>query len=118
MNIMLKQRVKLLQTAGVIDDDVAEYTNQIIDFLTAADYDQRKMEVFTTHLAMASQRIKNNEPAGQLGADIWQQVVRSPYYQNAAVLFEQISQPAPVVFPESEKQFMIMHLCNLMNREG
>ena len=60
---MLKQRIQILKMGGVIGEDVAEFMNKVIDMM-AADYPQVGMDpaaMFTTHLAMALERIKKGE---------------------------------------------------------
>ena len=56
---MLKMRIQILKNGGVIGEDVAEFMNKVIDMM-AADYPQIGMDpaaMFTTHLAMALERI-------------------------------------------------------------
>lgn len=117
MNIMLKDRIEILRSSGVIDDDVADYTNQIIDFLSAEKYEATKMEMFTTHLAMATQRMKRHESAGQMDDEIWKQIENSSNYDEAEQLADRFCQESPVKYTESERQFLIMHICNLMQKE-
>ena len=68
---MLKQRIQILKMGGVIGEDVAEFMNKVIDMM-AADYPQIGMDpaaMFTTHLAMALERIKKGEVVEALDRD-------------------------------------------------
>ncbi len=114
---MLKERIEILRTAGVINDAVAGYTDRVIDLL-GNGYAMNKLEMFTTHLAMATQRICNEDPVEELDDLIWNEIRTSPYYQQAEKLYEQICELSPVEYPVSEKKFLIMHICNLMQKDG
>jgi len=52
---MLKERIDILQQGQVISAEVAEYSKKVIDLLEDGNYDEAKMEMFTTHLAMATE---------------------------------------------------------------
>ena len=110
----MKNRIAILEQAGVISKSVQTYVNDVIDMLNK-DFSQNKngMEMLTTHLAMATQRIINKEEIELLDASIWNEVTQNKNFENAKNLYELISKNAPVQFPESEQRFLLMHLCNL-----
>lgn len=112
--MMLKTRIDILETGGVISPSVSEYVKKVIDDLEPQGYAQEKMEMFTTHLAMAAQRILNKEPVDTLDDAVWAQVQGDEHYEEAARIFEEIAGQAPVVYPEAERKFLVMHLCNLL----
>ena len=60
---MLKQRIEILKTSGVIDEDVALFVNDIIDEFSSKNFDEGKMEMFTTHLAEYSTHSEPHRPA-------------------------------------------------------
>ena len=76
---MLKQRIEILKTSGVIDEDVALFVNDIIDEFSSKNFNEGKMETFTTHLAMSTERIKKNEPVEDLDDVIWMDVKNNEY---------------------------------------
>lgn len=111
---MLKERINILQQANVISDIVATYVKRVIDELEPTfAKNQSGMEMFTTHLAMATQRITQQENGEELDDVIWNDVMLSPYFEQANVVYESITKYAPCTFPQGEKKFLIMHLCNL-----
>ena len=58
---MLKERMDILQQASVISQEVSDYVKQVIDLLEPSFSEKESgMEMFTTHLAMATQRIINS----------------------------------------------------------
>lgn len=111
---MLKDRIEILRSAAVIQDSVAEYVNHVIDQLEPFHYEESKMEMFTTHLAMAVQRILTNGEVDTLDDAIWDDVKQSSSFKEAQDLFAELKKDAPVEIPESEEKFLLMHLCNLL----
>ena len=60
---MLKQRIEILKSGGVITQQTADFVNAVID-LIQRDYprvDADHAAMFTTHLAMAMERIAKGE---------------------------------------------------------
>lgn len=113
---MLKTRIQILQMGGVIGDDVAEFMNRVIDMM-AADYPQIGTDpaaMFTTHLAMAVERIKKGEIVEALDAEIFAEVTEDPAYPMAVQFRDKMLTFCPVAFPESESQFIAMHICNML----
>ena len=100
---MLKERIEILRSAAIINDDVAQYVNKVIDILQEYNFDEPKMEMFTTHLAMAVQRIMVSGAVEQL--------------DDAKQVYSNITRDVPVKIPESEEKFLLMHLCNLLQKE-
>lgn len=113
---MLKMRIQILKNGGVIGEDVAEFMNKVIDMM-AADYPQIGMDpaaMFTTHLAMALERIKKGEIVDALDEEIFTEVLEAPEYPDAVQFREKMLSFCPVQFPESEAQFIAMHICNML----
>lgn len=113
---MLKQRIEILKTGGVIGADVAEFMNKVIDMM-AADYPQIPMDpatTFTTHLAMAVERIRKGEIVEALDEDLFEDVKACPEYPMALEFRDKMLAFCPVAFPESESQFIAMHICNML----
>lgn len=113
---MLKMRIQILKNGGVIGEDVAEFMNKVIDMM-AADYPGIGMDpaaMFTTHLAMALERIKKGEVVDALDAEIFAEVEETPEYPAAVQFRDKMLAFCPVDFPASEAQFIVMHICNML----
>jgi hypothetical protein len=113
---MLKDRIEILRSAAVINDNVAQYVNKVIDALEKYQFDESKMEMFTTHLAMAVQRIMTNGEVEHLDESIWNEVQIFDTFNEAKQVYANIVSEAPVQIPESEEKFLLMHLCNLLQK--
>ena len=115
---MLKDRIEILRSATVINDNVAQYVNKVIDELERYQFDESKMEMFTTHLAMAVQRIMTNGEVEHLDESIWNEVQIFDTFNEAKQVYASIISDAPVQIPESEEKFLLMHLCNLLQKDS
>ena len=115
---MLKDRIEILRSAAVINDNVAQYVNKVIDALEKYQFDESKMEMFTTHLAMAVQRIMTNGEVEHLDESIWSEVKIFDTFNEAKQVYASIISDAPTQIPESEEKFLLMHLCNLLQKES
>lgn len=115
---MLKQRIQILQAGGVIGEDVARFMNQVIDML-ATDYPQVDMDhatMFTTHLAMAVERIKSGKYVEKMDELMWQDIQSAPEFEAAAQFRDKMFAFCPVTFPESESQFIALHICSMLEQ--
>ena len=115
---MLKQRIQILKMGGVIGEDVAAFMEQVIDMM-AADYPQIPHDpaaMFTTHLAMALERIKKGEIVEALDEEIFAEVLECPEYPTALTFRDKMLSFCPIPFPASEAQFILMHLCNMLQQ--
>lgn len=115
---MLKTRIQILNQGNVISKEVADYVNEVIDMMYAEieEPDMSKAEMFTTHIAMATQRIWNNDAVEELDDDTWKEITESETYATALIFCEKMLLKAPVQCPESEKRFIMLHLCNLFEK--
>ena len=66
------------------------------------------------HLAMSTQRIKKNEPVEVLDDAIWMDVKNNKKFELSKKMFENLKLKSPVSIPDSEKKFILMHICNLL----
>lgn len=110
---MLIERINILLEANIISKEVADYVIKVIDLFNEYTFDEGKMEMFTTHLAMATQRTVDQNEELEFDDSIWSQIEMDPKFNQAVELFEMISNHSPVPYMESERKFLIMHLCNL-----
>lgn len=110
----MDERISILQDANVISKEVADFVRKVVhEDLNEFKNKTSALEMLTTHLAMATQRVSAQEEVEWLDDMIWKDVVQNEYFDQAQELFVGIESKAPCVYPEGEKRFLIMHLCNL-----
>lgn len=112
----LKERLKILRESGLIEDHTAEQTDKIISLICAGEKvpDMEKLEIFTTHIAMAIQRIRRGELEQPLAKEVLEDLKEEASFGEAKRLVQQICETADVDFPQVERDYLMVHLCNLM----
>lgn len=112
----MKEKIKILLENKVISKEIASYVNGAIDYLIAIGFIYEDIDTFVTHLAMASERVKKNEEIMIFSDDIWNQIKNSKNYEKSLNIYNDLLKISPVEYPLDEERFIIMHLCNLLNR--
>lgn len=113
----MRDRINILYKNNVINEKVMLYVNNVIDYLLAKDFNNEEMETFITHLAMASQRAINNEEVMIFPNEIWEQVTENKCYGESLKIYEDLLKNCPTEYPLDEEHYIIMHLCNMINKK-
>lgn len=106
----------LLEDNQVISRNVASFTRQIIDLILERkpDVTQGKAEMFFTHLAMAGKRAEEKTVENPIDAMILEGIKVEAVYPEAMKLRDEVLMQTDIEFPETEKNFLLVHLCNLL----
>lgn len=113
----LYERLKILEQCGLITIYVSEQVKIIIELLfqSKEELDTEKVEIFITHMAMAIQRILKGEYENPLDEEILKDLEKEEVYTKAKIFSEMIYKSVDINFPETEKGYLIVHLCNLFS---
>ncbi len=113
---MLKKRMQILEQGGVISGKVSGFMNLVIDLMKECfpEWSQEKEEMFTTHLAMAAERICKGDIVDTMEETSWEEVKGCGGFHTAEDFFLKMMEFSPVEFPESEKRFILLHICNML----
>ena len=111
----LNQRLEILLNSGVISQRISDYCKTAVKLLIKqkpeADGDRAAM--FITHLAMAGQRILEGKEEKPLDGQILESVKQEPAYSKALDFLTYMINQTDLEFPDTEKDFLTVHLCNL-----
>lgn len=115
----LQERLDILHSAGMIEDRVVELCEKTMDliWMEVAHPSSEKMEIFVTHLAMAAQRILQNQIEENVDTSIAIQLLQDPIYEKAEKLLTQIEQLSDMEFPDSERTLLLIHVCNICKEQ-
>jgi hypothetical protein len=72
------------------------------------------MEVMITHLVMATERIRANNIVEPMAELIYADVIASESFEAAKQVLDEVLKISVIEFPDSEQQYLLLHLCNLM----
>lgn len=109
-------RVGILEDSGLISGKVACYAREVIDMILSEfpRVSQDKLEMFITHLSMAGKRAEEGIEENPIDRGILEAVKLEAVYPNAKKMRERILCMTDIVFPETERDFLSVHLCNLL----
>lgn len=111
----MKERLRILLDSGIISKDDHDKSFEIYKkYFEKEDFDENKVNVFMTHLAMSLKRIDEGNIVNKLDDEIYQQVKESKVYNEAVILCDEIIEDLYLDIPESEKEYLVLHLGNLL----
>lgn len=112
----LYERVGILEDNGMISQKVACYSREIVDLILSQirEVSQEKLEVLITHLAMAGKRAEEGIEENPIDGAILEAMKSETVYPEAIELRDKILSRTNIVFPETERDFLSVHLCNLL----
>ena len=113
----LYERLAILEQGGLITPHVSEQVKKIIGlvFERKERPDMEKLEMITTHIAMAIQRILNGERENPLDDAVLAGLREEAVYPDAERFAQNIYEHTDIEFPEVEKGYLVVHLCNLFS---
>ncbi|MBU3145821.1 PRD domain-containing protein [Clostridium sp. CF012] len=114
-------RLGILKDAGQIDEDVYRNVIKVISIFRdrwSIDLKEENGAMLITHLSIALQRVKNNCPVEKIDEEIYEEVKQNQYFQTSEKALRSIKSEMNMDIPESEKSFLIMHLCALFEKEN
>ncbi len=116
LNELLMERLNILEENHVICKEAANFTKIAVVRILAElpGVEETKAVMFITHLAMAVQRIISGEDEIPLDSQVLKSVMAEPVFQQAQELRDELLQETEIQFPQSEKDFLAVHLCNLL----
>lgn len=118
MKDSLYARIGILEDNHVISKKVADYARIVIDQVLSEvpDAEQEKMEMFVTHLAMAGQRTVDGVVENPIDQALLEAMKEESAYAEAVDLCDRLLAQTDIAFPQTEKDFLSVHLCNLLTK--
>lgn len=115
----MENRVELLFRTGVINQQVADYIGSMQAQLQLEyAHKQACVDMLITHLAMAYQRISEGCLIEALSQQMMTELHGEHAYVQAQTLYQQLSRNAPCQLPDSEKEYVLLHLCSLLKESS
>ncbi len=109
------KRLEILKDAQVIQEETMNNALKIIEFLKSEyGVQEEDMEVMITHYAMATERIIKGEIVDEMDEVLFHEIEKNSSYEIAKEIMEKVASSSSCEFPKSEKQFMLLHICNVM----
>lgn len=111
------ERLEILEKSGLITRQAVVQTEKMLELLEAKgrDPDPEKLVMFTTHMAMALGRIGNGQQEEPMDRAVLEDIKEESAYAEAQAFMEELKKIMDTELPESEEEYMIVHLCNLFS---
>lgn len=113
-------RLNILANNKIIDQDTLDKTikiHKLLKFYEINHENSEQYDMFITHIAMMMQRLKNNISVNAtIDDDIYKDIKDCVSYKKASNILERIENTVITKIPEVEKRFLLLHLCNLLER--
>ena len=105
----LNQRLEILLNSGVISQRISDYCKTAVKLLI-----KQKPEADGDRAAMfIRQRILEGKEEKPLDGQILESVKQEPAYSRALDFLTYMLNQTDLEFPDTEKDFLTVHLCNL-----
>lgn len=116
----LGDRLIILRDAKQIDEDIYNKMLRIMFIFNdkwGIELTEENGAMLITHLCIALQRIKHKDLVESVNEDIYDEVMKNNYYDKCRQAIKEIEHVVGVAIPDCEKNFIIMHLCVLFEKE-
>lgn len=116
---MIKEKLDILVSSEVIDEDTRQYVLQVLDYLLENRIinEVAESDVFLTHLSMADTRRKKNEAVASLDDFILSEITTDPKFSDSKKLWISIEEMATKNFEEAELDYFYLHIINLLKED-
>ena len=113
----LHERLSILEKAGLITSQVTAQVEKVLNLLGEQErrLDQEKLETFTTHIALALQRIDKGQYEEPLNEDVLKELKKESAYPEAEKFAVKFKDAVGVDIPKTEEEYLLVHLCNLFS---
>lgn len=116
-NEYICERFEILKKSGLITEQAVVQVKKILELLEEQGWqlDEEKLVMFTTHMAMALQRIVNGQYEEPLDRAILESMKTEKTYPKARTFAKKIKEAVNVELPEVEEEYILVHLCSLFS---
>lgn len=113
---MIHKKMEVLNQSDIISKEIYDYALVIIETLKTQSFDitSDKAQVFMTHLAMATARQQKGESMNKMEQFILDDLMSQPQFEDAQIISDAMLENAPVAFTAAEKDYVYLHMCNLL----
>lgn len=113
----LYERIKILHDSGLIELRTARFCENAVTMVLneRPDADEEKFAMFVTHLAMGTQRVIDKKEENPLQPEVVEALKEEIGYEKSCLFTQKILGTIDVEFPQTEKDYLKIHLCNLFS---
>ena len=112
-----EKKLQVLYQVGKITDQELAFVHQV-DSTLAQRFANPKIadEMLLIHLSMAMERSRQDKPIDAMPENFLKDLVSQEKYPDAVTLWDHLKEDAPVQLPESEVNYVLMHITTILGR--
>lgn len=115
METETKEKLNILNNVGTINNDELTFIEFVDKKLQQANATYpKKDEMLLIHLAVTMERIRKKSLIEKMPEEISEQVKAKKEYPAALNFWDEVRNNSPVVIPEQETDYIVMHIVNIM----
>lgn len=108
------ERFDILLASGLITQEIADQVSKAETFMKSRFKADDPLEMFLTHYALALERSRKEETISALSSTAIDEIKNAREYGEACETLEKLEEMTHSSLSETENQFMILHLINLI----
>ncbi|MDY0277111.1 MAG: PRD domain-containing protein [Acholeplasma sp.] len=112
------EKLTILRESDVINENAFGFAVKAYEEAKKYSESEEKINMFITHLAMATMRIIRGDIVEADAEELKTSVkleVGEKVFALVDELWNKMKKHSPIVFPDSEDAFIYLHLCNVFN---
>lgn len=120
MDAKLKERLEILVAGDLLEEELKNKLESLLnDFELSyqVELNNDNAAMLVTHLPMALMRIKRGEAVEDLNEAVLAELKAEEFYNDCLEFIEKIEEETKVEIPEGEKNYLVLHFCNLIKQE-
>jgi transcriptional regulatory protein LevR len=112
-----EKKLQVLYQVGKIKDNELAFVHRV-DSALAQRFSNPKIadEMLLIHLSMAMERTRQDNPIDAMPPDFLNDLVSQEKYPDAVAIWNQLKAESPVQLPESEVNYVLMHITTILGR--
>ncbi|WP_040212532.1 PRD domain-containing protein [Clostridium polynesiense] len=115
----LTLRLNILKDAGQINEEIYEKILAMIKCLEkkfGIELTEENGAMFVTHMSIALKRIAEGNPVEHMDDFILEQLKSEKEFNKSQEVLDLLEKELELNIPDSEKSFVLMHLCTLLSK--
>lgn len=116
----IEMRIELLQQSGQLSKDgykkiqkMKNYFKESLDITLL----EENAAMFVTHVSIALSRIEKGGKINKIEEIVYEELTSNDYFKKCLEIITEMEDTMNVAFPQEEKDYIIMHICVLLQKE-
>lgn len=120
MDAKLKERLEILVAGDLLTEELKNKLESLLTDFEASyqiELNNDNAAMLVTHLPMALMRIKRGEAVEDLNEAVLTELKAEEFYTDCLDFIEKIEVETGIEIPEGEKNYLVLHFCNLIKQQ-